>query len=342
MLLYFNFSDPEQNRKILILLCRKITNFGRMTQGFFHDARPFTKLLLVSLLMVCCYLIFFGAGILLAGPLFGVPPGEVIRILEHNEVEAHIGLLKFLQVLYSSGLFLVPAILAGFLIQHNSWKYLRADRISRYWIIFVVITIMVISIPWINFTSFLNEKLSHPERWGNLMEKVRENDETSWELMRAYLQTGNVGGLLINILMVALIPAVGEEFLFRGTIQRILTEWFRNEHLAVWISALLFSLMHYQFLGLIPRVLLGALFGYLFVWTGSIWMAVLAHFINNGLAVIYYYIYYQGSLEIEPDHIGMEENAVLMIISSVVLTILLLAVIRQQRKESVQPGIGGL
>jgi membrane protease YdiL (CAAX protease family) len=160
--------------------------------------------------------------------------------------------------------------------------------------------------------------------------------------MKAYLQTENIGGLLINIFMVALIPALGEEFLFRGMIQRILYEWFRNKHLAIWIAALLFSLMHYQFLGLFPRVLLGALFGYLFVWTGSIWMAVLAHFINNGVAVIYYYIFYQGTLEVEPDHIGLEENAVLMIITSLALTILLLAVIQQQSRGSVQSGVGRL
>ncbi len=341
MLLYFNFTDPEQNRKILILLCRKIINFSRMTQGFFYDARPFTKLFLVTFLMVCCYLIFFGMGILLAWPTFQVPPGDVIGILEQNEVESNIGLLKFLQVWYSVGLFLVPAILSGFLIQRNTWKYLHADRISNYWIIILVITLMVISIPWINFTSFLNEKLSLPERWGDLMEKIHKSDENSWDLMRSYLQTENVSGLLINIFMVALIPALGEEFLFRGTVQRILTEWLRNEHLAIWVTALLFSLMHYQFLGLIPRVMLGALFGYLFVWTGSIWTAVLAHFINNGLAVIYYYIFYQGAIEIEPDHIGMEENAVLMIIASIVLTILILAVIQRQRGESVQPGMGG-
>jgi len=321
---------------------RKIINFSRMTQGFFYDARPFTKLLLVSFLMVCCYLIIFGMGILIAMPLFKIPPGEVIRILEQNEVEANIGLLKFLQVLYSIGLFLVPAILVGFLIQRNTWKYLKADRISNYWIIILVIILMIISIPWINFTSFLNESLSLPERWGYLMERIRENDENSWDLMKAYLQTENIGGLLINVFMVALIPALGEEFLFRGIIQRILTEWFRNEHLAIWIAALIFSLMHYQFLGLIPRVMLGALFGYLFVWTGSIWVAVLAHFINNAVAVIYYYIYYQGTLEVEPDHIGLEENALLMIITSVMLTFLLLAVIQKQRKELVQSGIGGL
>jgi membrane protease YdiL (CAAX protease family) len=313
-----------------------------MTQGFFYDARPYTKLLLVSFLMVCCYLIIFGMGILLAMPLFKIPPGEVIRILEQNEVEANIGLLKFLQVLYSIGLFLVPAILSGFLIQRNTWKYLKADRISNYWVIILVIALMVISIPWINFTSFLNERLSLPERWGDLMERIRENDANSWDLMKAYLQTENIGGLLINVFMVALIPALGEEFFFRGIIQRILTEWFRSEHLAIWIAALIFSLMHYQFLGLIPRVMLGALFGYLFVWTGSIWVAVLAHFINNAVAVIYYYIFYQGTLEVEPDHIGLEENALLMIITSVMLTFLLLAVIQKQRKELVQSGIGGL
>jgi membrane protease YdiL (CAAX protease family) len=159
------------------------------------------------------------------------------------------------------------------------------------------------------------------------MESIRENDEDSWELMRAYLQTDNIGGLLINIFMVALIPALGEEFLFRGTVQRIFSEWFRNEHMAVWMAALLFSLMHYQFLGFIPRVMLGALFGY---------------FINNAVAVIYYYIFYQGTLETEPDHIGMEENAVLMILASIMLTILLLAVIQKQKKESIQSGTRGL
>jgi membrane protease YdiL (CAAX protease family) len=274
--------------------------------------------------------------------LFGISPGEVISILENNKIDANIGLLKFLQILYSIGLFLVPALLAGFLIKRNTWDYLRVNRPTNYWIIILVVTLMIISVPWINYLSFLNEKLSLPDRWSDVMDKIRQNDENSWALMKAYLQTENIGGLLINLVMVALIPALGEEFLFRGTLQRIFSEWMRNDHLAVWITAVLFSLMHYQFLGFIPRMFLGMIFGYLYVWTSSIWVPVLAHFINNGLAVVYYYIFDRGGLVTEPDNIGMEQNAVLMILASTLITILILAVIHQHRKESVHTGTGGL
>ena len=97
-------------------------------------------------------------------------------------------------------------------------------------------------------------------------------------------------GLFINLLMIAIIPAIGEEFFFRGLLQRIFSNWVRNTHWGIIISAFLFSAIHMQFYGFFPRFLLGAMFGYLFVWSGSLWLPVLAHFINNSLAVIAYYL----------------------------------------------------
>ena len=305
-----------------------------MAYGIFHTARPFTKILLVLFLMVTFYLIFFGIGILISWPIFKISPAEVIKIIESRDAQGHIELLKFLQVLYSIGLFLVPALLAGFLIHRNTWDYIKINRSVKISLIILVILLMIVSIPWINYLGFLNEKLTLPERWSEWMEKIRQNDENSWELMKSYLAAKSIWGLFFNLFMVALIPAVGEEFLFRGTLQRIFSEWFRSEHLAVWTTAILFSLMHYQFLGFIPRILLGALFGYLFLWTGNIWVPVLAHFVNNAVAVVYYHLFLQGSLRTDPEQLGMQENPVLFIMGSVALTVISLIVIRQIGKIS--------
>ncbi len=305
-----------------------------MAYGLFHTARPFTRIMLVLFLMLTSYLILFGLGILLSWPLFRVPPKEVLTILENQEAGGHIVMLKFLQVLYSVGLFLVPALLAGFLIQKDALDYLQARHSTSLALISLVIILMIVSIPWINYLGFLNEKLSLPERWSDLMEKIRQNDDKSWELMRSYLDSKNIWGLLFNLFMIALIPSIGEEFLFRGVLQRIFTEWFRNGHLAVWLAAVLFSLAHYQFLGFIPRILLGALFGYIFLWTGTIWLPVIAHFVNNAIAVIYYFLFLKESLATDPQQIGMQENPMLFIMGSVLLTVIGLVVIRQTGRIS--------
>ncbi len=305
-----------------------------MANGIFHSARPFTKILLIIFLMLSSYLILFGIGILLCGPIFRVAPGEVITILENREAGEHIEMMKFLQVLYSVGLFLVPALLAGWLIQKNPWEYLLADRSIRASVALLVLILLIVSIPWINYLGFLNENLTLPARWSDLMEKIRHSDDQSWELMKSYLDTPGAWGLLFNLFMIAIIPSLGEEFFFRGVLQRIFSEWFKNGHLAVWIAAVLFSLAHYQFLGFIPRIILGALFGYIFLWTGSIWMPVLAHLVNNATAVIYYFLFLKDKLEMDPQQVGMQQNPMLFITASVLLTVAGMLAIRYMGKAS--------
>ena len=90
---------------------------------------------------------------------------------------------------------------------------------------------------------------------------------------------------IVNLFMIAVIPAIGEELMFRGGVQRSLNRAFENPHLAIWLSAIIFSAIHMQFYGFVPRMLLGAGFGYLYYYSGSIWYAMLAHFINNAYAV---------------------------------------------------------
>ena len=96
----------------------------------------------------------------------------------------------------------------------------------------------------------------------------------------------SIGHFILCLLVIAVIPAIGEEFLFRGVLQNILRTAVKNPHIAIWISALIFSIFHNQFYGLVPRMLLGAIFGYLYYWSGSLLLSMLGHFINNGLTLI--------------------------------------------------------
>jgi membrane protease YdiL (CAAX protease family) len=121
--------------------------------------------------------------------------------------------------------------------------------------------------------------------------------------------------------MIGIIPAIGEELLFRGVIQRIFTEWTKNIHWGIWISAILFSALHLQFYGFVPRAILGAIFGYLLVWSGNLWLPVLAHFINNTVAVIAYYFYGEGILSVDPDKIGTNSEYHIAIIISFLLMV---------------------
>jgi len=108
-----------------------------------------------------------------------------------------------------------------------------------------------------------------------------------------------IGALLVNLLMLAVIPAIGEEFIFRGCLQRLFNQLTKNHHIAIWLTAIIFSSIHLQFYGFIPRMLLGAMFGYLFVWSNSLWLPILGHFLNNATAVITAYVYQQQGKSLE-------------------------------------------
>jgi membrane protease YdiL (CAAX protease family) len=162
------------------------------------------------------------------------------------------------------------------------------------------------------------------------MKNAEENAEM---LTKAFLKVDSVGGLFFNLFMVALLPAVGEELLFRGVIQRILTRWTRSYHWGIWIAAILFSALHMQFYGFVPRMLLGVLFGYLLVWSGSMWLPVLAHFINNAIAVIAYYFVDKKLLNPNIEEIGSTAGSYYMAVISLGLIVVFLIMIKRQNEE---------
>jgi membrane protease YdiL (CAAX protease family) len=96
--------------------------------------------------------------------------------------------------------------------------------------------------------------------------------------------------MILNLITIALIPAIAEEMIFRGVFQKIFNNLFKSGHIAIWVTAFIFSAIHFQFFGFIPRFILGLVFGYLFYWSGSLWLSIISHFVNNAFPVIMAYI----------------------------------------------------
>ncbi|MBX7125228.1 MAG: CPBP family intramembrane metalloprotease [Cyclobacteriaceae bacterium] len=130
-----------------------------------------------------------------------------------------------------------------------------------------------------------------------------------------------------GLFVIALLPAIGEELVFRGMIQRELQRWSGNAHLAIWTAAIIFSAFHLQFLGFAPRVLLGALFGYLYYWSGNLWIPVVGHLFNNGMLVTLIYLNQLGITKIDME--STEPSPVMLVIASVFGTAFLLSYLKR-------------
>ena len=161
------------------------------------------------------------------------------------------------------------------------------------------------------------------------MKQMEQQAET---LTLRFLQVKSFGALLINLFVMALLPAIGEELTFRGLLLRRVT------HVTIWAVAILFAAIHLQFYGFVPRMLMGAMFGYVFVWTGSLWVPVIMHFVNNGMAVIAYYIEQsvvsdQGSEQNIADTFGAGDTWWLGVLSLLITSLGLLIFYRRTRKQ---------
>ena len=251
--------------------------------------------------------------------------------------------LKWLQFLQMTGTFLLPPVLCAWLWSenHQPVSWLRLDRMPDGKMIGLAVAIMICAIPGINLLADLNGRIQLPESLASIEQKMRAMEDAATALTERFLQADSIGGLLINIGLMALLPAIAEEFTFRGTLQQILANSQQpkaNSHIAIWKTAIVFSAVHMQFYGFVPRMLMGAMFGYVFVWTGSLWVPVIMHFVNNGMAVVVYYIEQsvvsgQGSEKNIADTFGAGDTWWLGVLSLLITSLGLLIFYRRTRTQ---------
>ncbi|MEI6455450.1 MAG: CPBP family intramembrane glutamic endopeptidase [bacterium] len=302
-----------------------------MKNALLGNQSPVTRLVFSILLIISSFLVTFLIGLLLAGPLFGVDLFSSLEILTDYSNPQAISLLKYLQIVQSIGLFIIPPLLAGFFFERNTLKYLRIDKPSRPIIYLFTIAIMFAALPIVNWMVAVNEGMKLPQFLEGMENWMKSTEEEAARLTEAFMNVKTTGGFLVNLLMIAVLPAIGEEFLFRGLLQRLFAEWTKNIHIAIFLGALLFGAMHMQFYGIFPRMMLGVLFGYLFYWTGSIWIPVFAHFINNASAVIVAFLANRGAISSGYEDFGSTNNIFLIIGSALITGMILLIIYRIEK-----------
>lgn len=228
-----------------------------------------------------------------------------------------INSLKMLQLIQTIGLFVLPPIVLAYFWSIKPMVYLQLNKKISCAEVGIVIAFMVLIVPFVNLLGEMNQQLILPKVFAGIERWMKATEAQTAQITEKLLNVHTLQGLLLNILVIAIIPAIGEELFFRSALQGIFQKW-KGAVLAIWITAIIFSAIHLQFYGFVPRMLLGAFFGYMLVWSKNLWLPILAHFTNNVMAVIFYYLTANGYKLPDIDKLGTGNTMWLGILSGII------------------------
>lgn len=231
--------------------------------------------------------------------------------------------LYLLQIISTTTpLFVAPFIFARYIVK-DPVTYLKPYFKSTLLLFILVFIVMLVSMPLIELLSNINQQMVLPRFLSGLERWMKDSEAQAQKLIELLLKMDSIGDVFKNLLLIGLFTAIVEELTFRGALQTIMLRWTKNTHAAIWITAALFSAFHMEFYGFLPRLLLGVLFGYFVAWSGSIWPAIWAHFINNGAAVVVTYLYQHKKIKVNLDD-GHTFSYGGYVFSAIIIIILLL------------------
>ena len=227
------------------------------------------------LLLLCLMLLGVIATSIL---LLFVPDGNLFAMLTMQDILA----------------FILPAVVTMAIIYRRPFHVMGLDRAPSWLAITIVIVFYVISLPAMNWLVEMNKAMSLPSWMAGIEQAMRTAEDNAAEVTQEMLNINSVGQLIMCVLVVGVMAGLCEEMLFRGAMLRTMQDSRLGKHAVVWITAILFSAFHLQFYGFVPRMLLGVWLGYLFVWTGSLWVPIIAHTLNNSTVVLMSYLSNKG------------------------------------------------
>lgn len=265
---------------------------------------PYSKFLITVGIILLCAMLFTLIGMVTVTMVYGISMDNMQSVMNDLESPVTLQILKIVQAFSAIGTFLIPPFILAYLFSNKPTGYLSLDKKPDSVSLFLVIGALLSATPFINFLGEINATMHLPGFLRGVEEWMKESEEKAAVLTKAFLKMNSFNDLFVNLILIGLIPAVGEELVFRGIAQKLFHQLTKNVHAGVLIAAILFSSMHMQFYGFLPRVVLGIMLGYMLVWSGNLWLPIAGHFVNNAGAVLFYYLFQNGYSDIDPDMVG--------------------------------------
>ncbi|MBK9402810.1 MAG: CPBP family intramembrane metalloprotease [Bacteroidetes bacterium] len=284
------------------------------------DRPPYNKFLIIVGLTLVGAVLFTAIGATLSQLVFGVDMTGDPSLIDQYADPQVANAFRMFQGLAAIGTFILPAWVAAYLFSRDEKSYLGLNSIPENSSFVMVFLLLIAAVPFINWMMQVNSELHLPASLKSLEDWMIASEEQAGKITKLLLGSTAVSDLLINLLVIAIIPAIGEELLFRGVIQKQFIALTESKGAAVVLTSLLFSALHMQFFGFLPRFALGVLLGFLYVWSGSLWLPIMAHFFNNATAVILVWLAARQGIPFNPDTLGTEPGQDLLLGGSVLLT----------------------
>jgi uncharacterized protein len=254
--------------------------------------------------MVLIYIIGIGGLIFLAFLIPGIflfDPDATLMNPGYHAERKDILFILYLIISQHVSLFIIPGILL--MIRLKNPLKIGYDELGKPAVsdILLVILLTICLFPVTGITGEFNSGLKLPEWFSGVENWIKERENMTERVFDITLADHSAGIVILNLIMLAVLPAIGEELIFRGILQKIFERMFKSGHIGVWVTAFIFSFAHFQFFGFLPRLILGLSFGYLFLWSGRLFLPVIAHFINNFAATLI-------GLSTDNDHLSVQND----------------------------------
>ena len=297
-------------------------------RNYLKTMAAWKQLLLFIGMAIGILLIFSFIGTMVLSGITGIP---LLQIADESKWDfSNPRLIDFLlgmQFIQFLGLFLIPSLLFGYLSAPHPLHHLGFKKADNGVFYLLGLLLLLVSFPLVEQIGVWNRMIQFPP---SMAKWIREKEDSAARIIEFMLSKHSVKALLMNIIFIAGLAAFGEELFFRGVLQRIFIRMFKNPWAGIIITAFLFSAIHMQFYGFLPRFLLGIFLGLIYWYSGSLWPAILAHFIYDASLITLAYFH--------PEMIKEESTGVLsnyqLIIPAIISLIFTLAIVRLMKKKS--------